>query len=661
MTPHVLKSIRNLGISAHIDAGKTTLAERILFYTGRIHRMGEIRAKDGHGATMDADPLEKKKGITISTAATRAEWAGHTLHLVDTPGHVDFTVEVERALRVLDGAILVLSAVHGVQAQTRTVDAQMRRYGVPAIGFVNKCDLPGADVYRVAAEVEAVLGRTTALVQLPLFDNHRLVGVADLVRLQRLSFEGAHGEQVVRGPLALTAEVLDARERLLDQLTLVDDALAARLLEGEVTVADIDAALARAVRADALTPLFVGSALANVGVQPLLDGVVAWLPSPLDREVRDASDDVVDADPEGPLAAFVFKTEEGRFGQHAWVRVYRGTLRTGDLVVADGERVRVGRLLALDPLGAVPIDEARAGDICAVFGIDVPSGTTLSDPLVPLTLVPMSVAEPMMRAAATLVSGDRDKLGKALARATREDPTLRVSTHPETGELLLEGVGELQLEVLVERLAEAGLVLELSAPQVARRMAIRGRADFDHFLRMQRGGRGQYAHVVGFVEPAESVEVVWAVTGGAIPSQFRKAVEQGFLQAAERGVVDEIPLVGVRITVTDGAAHAKDSSERDFERAAAFALREAVGEADAVVLEPWVRVETDALAEHHGAVLGLLAQRGGQIEEAEVIDARSRVVAVVPLDAMFGFSGVLRSATAGSGAFAMDFARFAPR
>lgn len=657
-----IRNLRNLGISAHIDAGKTTLAERILFYTGRIHRMGEVRGKDGHGATMDSDPLEKKKGITISTAATSCEWRDHRICLVDTPGHVDFTVEVERALRVLDGAVLVLSAVQGVQAQTRTVDAQMRRYSVPAIGFINKCDLPGADVHRVVAQVESVLGRRAALVQLPIFENDDLVGLIDLIRMRRLSFEGQVGEEVVVGPVTVSDAVLSARERLLDQLTLVDDLLAERLLEGEVSARDIEAALRRVVLADALVPMFVGSALANVGVQPLLDGVVALLPSPEDRQTEDVEGSEISADPEGPVAAFVFKTEEGRHGQLAWTRVYRGTLRTGDPILADGRRVRVGRLLRLDPLGETAIEQVVAGEICAVFGLGVASGTTLSDPLAPLSLVPMTVAEPMVQAAARLLSGDRTKLGRALARATREDPTLRASSHPETGELLLEGVGELQLEVLVERLrTDHGLVVELGAPEVARRMAITKAASFDHFLRKQSGGVGEYARVVGHVEPAETVEVIWQVTGGAIPSHFRKAVEQGFLRAAEQGVVDDVPLAGIRVTVTDGDAHSKDSSERDFERAARLALREAVSEAAAVVLEPWVRVETDGLDAHHGAVIGLLMQRGGTIVDAVVLGERSQVTAEVPLAAMFGFTGALRSSTQGSAAFAMDFARFAPR
>ncbi|MDP2316624.1 MAG: elongation factor G [Pseudomonadota bacterium] len=683
-TVHGTGGLRNIGISAHIDAGKTTLSERILYYTGRIHRTGEVHARDGTGATLDFDPLERQKGITIQAAATWCEWAvppeapRHTIQLLDTPGHVDFTIEVERALRVLDGAVLVVCAVAGVQPQTATVDRQMRRHGVPRVVFVNKMDRPGADPVAAVAGLRKKLGLHCAVLQLPVGGGPALEGVIDLVTGRMLRFEGAHGEEVVDSdvPDALRAEVAAAREALVTAVAEVDDATADRWLAGlPVDAESLHAAIRRATVADALAPVLFGAAYHNVGVQPLLDAVVRYLPSPLDRVVEGRTPPgalggasvPVAADPEGPLVALAFKQDETRFGTMSWLRIYRGRLAKGDTarIMGTGDTVRIARLVRIHADSTVEIASAEAGDIVAAFGVALPTGDTLADPAAPLVLAGLEVPAPVV--AVAVEAHDRHGaalLTAALARLCRADPTLRLDRDAESGQILLRGMGELHLEVALERVRAAGVAVRSGPPQVALRETVRRAARFDYTLRKQTGGPGQYARVIGRVEPLPEDPLGYAFVdatyNGAIPAPFVAAFERGVRDALTNGRRTGSPVVGVRVVLEDGAIHAVDSSERSFLAAGRLAVQEALADADPVVLEPVMRVVVEAPAENLGSVLGQLATRRGLVTDTKVAGEAAVVEAEVPLTTMFGYISALRSATRGGGSFVMEPLRYAP-
>ncbi|MCB9764592.1 MAG: elongation factor G [Alphaproteobacteria bacterium] len=663
--------LRSLGIAAHIDAGKTTLAERVLFCTGRTHKLGEVH--DGQG-TMDTTAIEKRHGISIQAAATTARWRGHTLHLVDTPGHVDFTVEVERALRALDGAVLLLCAVAGVQAQTHTVDRQLRRHGVRPIVFLNKCDRPGADPLRVVAELRDQLDRPAVLIQLPLGLGPAHEGVVDLVAMEALRFSGPGGEVVIRKPVPIEImdDALAARAALLDAASLHSDALTEVLLEEREPSPDlIHDAIRAGVLAGKLTPVLMGSAYRNKGVPPLLDAVVRYLPAPDDAPApafdADGAPLALRADADAPCLGLVFKVQQTRYGALSWLRLAQGTL-TSDTPLEDpatGDRVRAGRLVRLHAGDLEPVEQAIAGEVVALFGVDVPSGTTLGAPGRGVSLPGIPVPEPVVEVALHTAGRPSRKLLRALDRAVREDPSLHSRVDPGSGELCLRGVGELQLALCAERLREeTGEAVALSAPSVALRQTPLGRAGFDHFRRRQTGGPGQYARVIGWIEPLEgsdAVEVDWQVRGGTIPTQYRKAVERGFIDAAREGVTEGVPLVGLRVVVTDGAAHSDDSSDLAFGLAARSALHEAVADAGLRWLEPLMEVEAEAPVEHHGAVLSGLLRRRATILDASAAGRLARVRAEVPLVEMFGYAGALRGDTSGTGGFSMRFARYAPR
>ncbi len=664
------RKVRNIGISAHIDSGKTTLTERILFYTDRIHQMHDVKGKDGVGATMDSMELEKERGITIASAATFCEWRGHEINIIDTPGHVDFTIEVERALRVLDGAILVLCAVGGVQSQSITVDQQMKRYGVPCIAFVNKCDRSGADPNRVCTQLREKLGHTAVLAQIPIGLEDRFEGVVDLIRMQAVYFDGDNGEKVRIEPVpaALADEAREKREALIDAASLFSDELTEAILE-ETPISEelILQAVRSGVLARRLTPVFLGSAYKNKGVQPLLDAVTDYLPGPADVENhaldldRDETPVRLVSDPEAPLVALAFKLEDGAYGQLTYIRVYQGTLRKGDTVVnaRTGRKLKVGRLVRMHAAQMEDIPAIPAGYIGAIFGVDCASGDTFVAPNLNYSMMSMHVPEPVI----SLAISPRDhkaeiNMSKALNRFTKEDPTFKTEVNPETGETIISGMGELHLEVYLERMRrEYGAEVESGMPQVAYRETITQRAEFDYIHKKQTGGAGQYGRVAGWIEPLSEGEFEFEsqVVGGAIPTQFIPACEKGFRSCLVKGPRMEFPVTGIRVVVNDGASHAVDSSEMAFQAAARGAFLQAYQKAKPVIQEPVMKVVVETPAEFQGAVMGSLNQRRGMIVGAQDEGALCVIESQVPLAEMFGYSTVLRSLTQGQAQFTMEF------
>ncbi len=670
-----LSKVRNIGISAHIDSGKTTLTERILYYTGRIRAIHEVRGKDGVGATMDSMDLERERGITIQSAATHAVWKDHTINLIDTPGHVDFTIEVERALRVLDGAILVLCSVAGVQSQSITVDRQMKRYNVPRLAFVNKCDRSGANPMRVTDQLREKLGHNAVMMQLPLGLEAAHEGVIDLVEMKVARFAGASGEKVVweEIPDNLRVEAEARREVMLDAVSMFSDQLTEAILEESVTPELIHDAVRRGVLSNELTPVFLGSAYKNRGVQLLLDAVVRYLPDPTEVqnqavEILRGGEErsfVLSNDAEDDLVAHAFKLEDGAYGQLTYVRLYQGVLRKGsDIVnVRTGKKVKVGRLGRMHADQMEDIETATAGDIVALFGIDCASGDTFtSGPQISLTS--MHVPEPVVSLA--ILPGDpksQARVSKALHRFTREDPTFRTAVDPETGDTLIRGMGELHLDVYVERMRrEFGAEVATGAPKVAYRETITRPATFNYVHRKQTGGSGQYAKVIGRVEPSDDGQFHFesAVVGGNIPTEYIGACEKGFASCMEAGAFIGAPVQGLKVTLEDGDSHAVDSSDMAFQTACRMAFREVYGEAKPVALEPLMLVSVEGPGEMQGEVLKTLMQRRGIIVGTTEDDGFVRIDAHVPLGEMFGYASVLRSATAGKAEFTMEFARYAP-
>ncbi len=670
-----ISDLRNIGISAHIDSGKTTLTERILFYTRRIHAIHDVKGKDGVGATMDFMELEKERGITIQSAATTCAWAGHPINIIDTPGHVDFTIEVERALRVLDGAVLVLCAVGGVQSQSVTVDRQMVRYRVPRIAFVNKCDRTGADPFRVARQLKERLNHNPVLLQIPMGLENDHQGVIDLVRMKAVNFEGDCGEEVVLGDIP--AEYLDLarqkREEMLDAISLFSDELTEAILgEGTITEEMIHEAVRNGTLALEMTPVLMGSAYKNRGVQPLLDAILKYLPSPLDIENRaldleKEEQEVVLGSASGlPLVMLAFKLEVSRYGQLTYVRLYQGTLTRGDTITntRTGKRVKVGRLVRMQADEMEEIESAAAGDIVALFGIDCASGDTFTDGQVRYAMTSMHVPAPVI----SLAVKPRDKkaemnLSKALARFSKEDPTFKVYLDEETSETVICGMGELHLDVYVERIKrEYGADIETGMPKVAYRESPTRRADFNYTHKKQTGGAGQFGRVAGFMEPSEDGEFEFAnmVTGGAIPTEFIPSCEKGFKACLNKGALAGFPVVGVKIAINDGASHSVDSSDMAFQQAAIGAFRDAYQRSNPVLLEPLMRVAVETPSEFQGAVLGSLNQRRGIILSTSEDGVFTTIESEVPLAEMFGYSTVLRSSTQGKAEFTMEFARYNP-
>ena len=671
---HEIQRIRNIGISAHIDSGKTTLTERILFYTQKIHAIHDVKGKDGVGATMDHMELERERGITITSASTYVEWGGHHLNIIDTPGHVDFTIEVERALRVLDGAVLVLCAVAGVQSQSITVDRQMKRYRVPRIAFVNKCDRTGANPDRVVRSLRDKLGHQAVLLQLPIGLEADFEGVVDLVEMKALYFRGPNGEEVEEGeiPAELRELAEERRADLLDAASLYSDELLEAALEDRATPELIWEAVRKGVLSLELTPVLIGSAYKNKGVQPLLDAVNRYLPSPLDVPIqavdldRDNAPVELAPDPEAQTVAYAFKLDEGRYGQLTFLRVYQGTLKKGDTVYrsSTGKKVKIGRLVRIHASKMEDFPEAGAGDIVGLFGIDCYSGETFVGDGPRIAMTSMHVPEPVISLSVSPAdSKAQDNMSKALQRFTKEDPTFRVTLDPESGETVISGMGELHLDVYVERMRrEYSAAVETGAPQVAYREAISRRADFDYLHKKQTGGSGQYARVVGYLEPlAEGdYEFVDEVRGGNIPSEYVPACDKGFRAALECGSLIGYPIVGVKAVLVDGNSHAVDSSDMAFHVASRAAFRQAYAQAGPQILEPLMRVSVEGPSEFQGAVYRSLMQRRGNIIGSTEDAGFARVEADVPLAEMFGYSTHLRSETQGKAEFTMEFARYAP-
>ena len=668
-----IQKVRNIGISAHIDSGKTTLTERILFYTKRIHAIHEVKGKDGVGATMDSMELEKERGITIASAATFCEWNGYEINIIDTPGHVDFTIEVERSLRVLDGAILVLCAVGGVQSQSITVDQQMKRYKVPCIAFINKCDRSGADPFRVIAQLRSKLGHNAVAMQIPIGLEIDSRGIVDLVAMKALYFDGDNGE-VVRTeeiPENLLAEAKTKREELIDAASMFSDELTEAILEERNIPEDlILTAVRRGALKRELTPVFMGSAYKNKGVQPLLDAVNRLLPCPadvqneaLDRDNNEAPV-ILSCDPGKPIVALAFKLEDGPYGQLTYIRVYQGDLSRGVTIInaRSGKKVKVGRVVRMHADQMEDIDAIPTGYIAALFGIECASGDTFISPGINLNMTSMFVPEPVISLA--IVPKDNKSqinMSKALNRFTKEDPTFRTYVDNETGDTIIEGMGELHLDVYVERMKrEYGAEVSTGNPRVAYRETITQRAEFNYTHKKQTGGSGQYGRVAGYVEPVADADFVFEneVKGGTIPTQYISAVEKGFRQCLAKGPKMEFPVTGIRVVINDGASHAVDSSDMAFQATARGAFKEGYLKAKPVIHEPIMKVVVETPTEFQGAVMGLLNQRRGMIVGAQDEGPMCVVEAQVPLGEMFGFSTVLRSSTQGKAQFTMEFALY---
>jgi elongation factor G len=670
-----LERIRNIGISAHIDSGKTTLTERILFYTQRIHAIHEVKGKDGAGATMDFMDLERERGITIQSAATYCEWKGHHVNIIDTPGHVDFTIEVERALRVLDGAILVLCGVAGVQSQSMTVDRQMRRYKVPRLAFVNKCDRSGANPMRVTQQLRDKLKLNAVMMQIPIGLEADHDGVVDLVTMKAYRFRGDDGERVETEeiPADLLGAAQAARENMLDAVSMFSDELTEAILEERVTEQLIHDAVRKGTLALELTPVFLGSAYKNKGVQPLLDGVVRYLPSPVDVEnsgvdlSADEAPITLLADPEKPLVALAFKLDEGRYGQLTYIRIYQGRLCKGDNIInaRTKRKHKVGRLVRMHANKMEDIEYGGAGDIVALFGIDCASGDTFTDGSVDVAMSSMHVPNPVI--SFSIKPKDKknsDNMSKALGRFVREDPTFRAQVDPESGETVISGMGELHLDVYIERMArEYGCPVEAGQPQVAYRETVSRRAEFLYTHKKQTGGSGQYGRVGGYIEPLEGgadFEFVNEVKGGAIPTEFIPSVEKGFRAMLPKGRLIGFPVVGLRVVINDGQAHSVDSSDMAFQAAARGAFREVYPRAKPIILEPVMKLAVEGPTDFQGAYIKTIMQRRGQVIGTSEEGDFCRVEAEVPLAAMFGYATDLRSSSQGKAEFTMEFARYLP-
>ena len=667
-----ISKMRNIGISAHIDSGKTTLSERILFYCDRIHTIHEVRGKDGVGAVMDNMELERERGITIQSASTQVTWKDHTINVIDTPGHVDFTIEVERSLRVLDGAILVLCSVAGVQSQSITVDRQLKRYHVPRIAFVNKCDRTGANPLKVRMQLREKLGLNAYMMQLPIGLEDKLEGVIDLVTMKALYFEGDSGTElrVAEIPAHLLDDAKKYREEMIDAASMFSDELAEAYLEGAETEEMIRAAVRVGTLKEAFVPVFLGSAYKNKGIQPLLDAVTYYLPNPTEITNKaldlDKNEEpvVLSSNPDDPVVSLGFKLEDGKYGQLTYVRIYQGTLKKGGELynTRSRKKFKVGRLVRMNSAEMEDITEGGPGDIVALFGIECASGDTFCGGDLNYAMSSMFVPDPVISLSVTPKDKkSADQMGKALNRFTKEDPTFRTYVDPESNETIIQGMGELHLDVYIERMRrEYKCEVETGMPQVAYREAISQRADFNYTHKKQTGGSGQFGRVAGFIEPTseQDYEFVDQIKGGAIPSEFIPSCDKGFRAAVKKGTLIGFPIVGVRVTINDGQTHPVDSSDMAFQAAAIGAFREAYKKANPIVLEPIMKVSIEGPQEFQGNIFGLINQRRGIILASTEDEQFTRVDAEVPLSEMFGFSTILRSSTQGKAEYSMEFAKY---
>ncbi|KAG6200851.1 Elongation factor G, mitochondrial [Claviceps purpurea] len=680
-----LSRVRNIGIAAHIDSGKTTVTERVLFYTGRIKAIHEVRGKDAVGAKMDSMELEREKGITIQSAATFCDWkrtedtGEETYHfnLIDTPGHIDFTIEVERALRVLDGAVMIICAVSGVQSQTTTVDRQMKRYDVPRISFVNKMDRMGANPWKAVEQINAKLKMPAAAIQIPIGSENEFEGVVDLIEMKALYFEGPRGTKVRVAdaiPDNLRSLAIEKRQALIEKLADVDDEIAEIFLEEqEPTKLQIKAAIRRATIARSFSPVLMGSALADKGIQPMLDAVCDYLPNPsqVKNTALDKSKDEVKVDlvPHNslPFVGLAFKLEENNYGQITYIRVYQGTLTKGTYLFNSrtDKKVRIPRIVRMHSNEMEDVSEVGAGEICAVFGVDCASGDTFTDGGLPFTMSSMFVPDAVMSLSIRPKrSADTDNFSKAMNRFQREDPTFRVHVDSESEETIISGMGELHLEVYVERLKrEYKTDCVTGQPRVAYRETISRRTEFDYLLRRQTGGPGDFARVAGWIEPNENAEenhYESQVVGGHIPDKFLTACAKGFDLICAKGPLLGHRVIGTKMVINDGATHVTDSSDYAFSLATQMAFRKAFPDAGGQVLEPLMKTTITAPNEFQGNVLTLMNKRNATIHDTDIGDEDFNLICDCSLNAMFGFSSHLRAATQGKGEFSMEFSHYAP-
>lgn len=674
--PVGMDRIRNIGISAHIDSGKTTLSERILFYTNKIHTIHEVKGKDGVGAVMDSMDLEREKGITIQSAATYCEWKDYNVNLIDTPGHVDFTVEVERSLRVLDGAVLVLCSVAGVQSQSITVDRQMKRYKVPRICFINKMDRAGANPFRGRQMLNEKLSHNAHFITYPIGAEDSFKGIVDLVQMRAFYFDGESGETIREEdiPADILSECKKFREELIAAVGEFDETVGMKYLEGEdVTVPELREAIRKATQSLEFTPVMMGSAYKNKGVQILLDAVTYYLPNPSQREnfALDQNNNeekvILESNPDKTLVALAFKLDDGRYGQLTYMRIYQGTVRKGDTIYnnVNDKKVKVPRIVQMHSAQMNDIEVAKAGDIVAFFGVDCASGDTFGDGKAKLTMTSMFVPNAVI----SLSIAPKDKnattnFSKALNKFTKEDPTFRVHRDEESAETIISGMGELHLEIYCERIKrEYNTEVIVGKPQVAFRETITKAAKFNYTHKKQSGGKGQFGRVAGTLEPlpadaAVNYEFVDDIGGGVIPRNFIPACDKGFQEAIKEGRLIGFPIVGVRVTINDGAYHDVDSDELSFKTAALMGFREAYEIAGPVVLEPMMKLETQAPEEFQGSVMGQINQRRGMILNSGTNEGYAIIEAEVPLTEMFGYATDLRSATQGKGEFTMEFLKY---
>jgi len=670
---HKLEDVRNIGIAAHIDAGKTTTTERILFYTGVEHKIGEVH--DG-AATMDWMEQEQERGITITSAATTCEWRKKQINIIDTPGHVDFTIEVERSMRVLDGAVSVFCAVGGVQPQSETVWRQRNRYGVPSIVFVNKMDRTGADFYEVERQIKDRLKGNPVPIQLPIGAEENFEGVIDLVKMKEIVWDAdaamgsAYHEQDIRADLADKAE--EYREKMIEEISSVDgnEELMEKFLEGEeITNDEIMAGIKAATLAMHIVPMTCGTAFKNKGVQTLLDAVVDYLPAPTEvaaikGEYEDGSETTVDSSDDGAFAALAFKIMTDPFvGQLTFIRVYRGSLESGSYVqnTTKDKKERIGRIMKMHAIKREEVKEIYAGEIGAVVGLkNTTTGDTLADASDPVILERMDFPEPVISVAVEpKTKADQEKMGIALQKLAQEDPSFRVETDEESGQTIISGMGELHLEILVDRMKrEFKVEAEVGQPQVAYRECIKDTVEQEYKYAKQSGGRGQYGHVYLKLEPMEAgagYEFVNAIKGGSVPREYIPAVDKGVQEAMAGGVLAGYPVEDVKVTLYDGSYHDVDSSEMAFKLAASMGFKEGARKANAAIMEPMMKVEVEVPEEYMGDVIGDLNRRRGQVEGMDDRAGNKIVNAYVPLSEMFGYSTDLRSATQGRATYAMEF------
>ncbi len=668
-----IDKMRNIGISAHIDSGKTTLTERILFYCGRIHAIHEVKGKDGVGATMDSMDLERERGITIQSAATSVQWDDKFINIIDTPGHVDFTIEVERSLRVLDGAILVLCSVAGVQSQSITVDRQMKRYDVPRLAFINKADRTGANPYRVREQLRDKLGHNAVFVTLPIGLEDKFEGVVDLVKMKAVYFEGEDGLEMVERdiPADMQADATKYREMMLEELAMFNDELMELHLEGkDVPIALIKVAIRKGTISRDMTAVFVGSAYKNKGVQVLLNGVADYLPAPNEKENwaldqnKNEEKVLLEVHDSKPTVALAFKLDDGQYGQLTYVRVYQGVIKKGMELknMRSQKRFKVGRLIKMHSNHMEDIDFAGAGDIAALFGIECASGDTFCDDKLDVTMTSMFVPAPVISLSIEPIDKKSgDNMAKALNRFTKEDPTFRTFVDPESNQTIVQGMGELHLEVYIERMKrEYKAEVKTGMPQVAYREAISEKVEFTYVHKKQTGGSGQYAKIGGYFEPynEKDYNFVNMVKGGSIPNEFIPSCDKGFREAIKKGTLIGFPVVGVQAIVNDGASHPVDSSDMAFSTAALMAFRENYAKAKPIILEPIMRVAVEGPTEFQGNIFGSINQRRGVIMGSTEDGQFCSVQAEVPLSEMFGYSTVLRSMSQGKAEFTMEFEKY---